>query len=80
MNKSFKKLIAFVIINYVIDELDSPVQKKNVLTIGGIDYPLTIVTELDDDCNGDIYPFVFHSDQSITCQRFSEAPLMKHIY
>ena len=73
MNKNWKKIIAFVIINYVIDELDSPVQKKNVLTIGGKDYPLTTVTELDYGCDEDFYLLIFHSDQSSkSCQEVFE--------
>ena len=59
MNKSFKKLIAFVIINYVIDELDSPVQKKNVLTIGGKDYPL-VTAQVYRECEVVEY-VLFHS-------------------
>ena len=43
MNKSLKKIITFLIINFVIDTLDSNAQKNNVLTFDGIDYPLTVV-------------------------------------
>ena len=68
--KIWKKIIAFVIINYVIDALDSPVQKKNVLTIGGItiggitiggiDYPL-VTAEVYRECEGLKGSVLFHS-------------------
>ena len=62
--KFWKKFFAFVIINYVIDALDSPVQKKNVLTIGGItiggiDYPL-VTAEVYRECE-DGGSVLFHS-------------------